>query len=102
MSGILWQEMVSQGMARSRSEVTRMVRDNRVILTVGKFTYPADYDDMELPGATVIKTGKHMFRLVNRIGAPGWDQLRCRGVIPVTPPEDEYGRIRIMLSEVSA
>lgn len=101
MSGILWKEMVSQGMARSRSEVTRMVKSKQVQVSRGKdFNFAADCDDLDLPGLTFISTGKHMFRLAHRSGADGFDQLRCWGEIPVTPPEATDGCIHIKVSEL--
>lgn len=70
VSGILWEEMLKQGMARSRGEVKRMV-------------------------------GKHMFRLVSRQNAGGFDQLRCWGEIPVTEPEDAEGCVRVSLRDLA-
>ena len=57
-------------------------------------------DDLDLPGKTRIRTGKHMFRLLPRNGEPGWDQLKCWGEIPVTDPEGPDGCINVRFSDV--
>jgi hypothetical protein len=103
MSGILWREMVSQGMTRTRSEATRLVKTGAILLEfTPSYRMKAEYDDLDLPGKTVVRCGKHMFRLVPRIGSEGFDQLRGRIEIPVTPPEDDNGCIQISLSAVKA
>ena len=101
MSGILWREMVKQGMARSRTEAERLVRDKAVTYEMLNFSKVADHPEMEFPGRTVIRVGKHMFRCVPRLNGPGFDQLRGRIEIPVTPPEDENGCVSVNLQDVS-
>lgn len=102
MSGILWEEMLKQGMARSRGEVKRMVQAKQIHLQHDSgFHLIADFDDLELPGKTFISTGKHMFRLVSRQNAGGFDQLRCWGEIPVTEPEDAEGCVRVSLRDLA-
>ncbi len=92
--------MLAQGMARSRSEVTRMVKAKQINLNVHGYCFMADCDDLDLPGKTFIRTGPHMFRLMTRNGSEGWDQLRCWGEIPVSPPEAADGCIHLKLSEL--
>jgi hypothetical protein len=95
--------MLAQGMVRSRSEATQLVRQGAVRVEHGRdFSFVADCDDLDLPGKTVVRVGKHMFRLVARKESAGWDQLRGRIEIPVTAPEGEDGCIHISLSEVAA
>lgn len=104
MSGILWQEMVSQGMARSRTEVVSLVKQNAVKLEFPMcpfFSMAADDSELDLPGRTVVRVGKHMFRCVARNGAPGFDQLKGRIEIPVTPPESSDGCIHVKYADVA-
>ena len=101
MSGILWQAMTQQGMARSRAEVQRMVKARSIRLThAAGMKILADCDDLELPGKTRIRTGKHMFRCIPRLNGSGYDQIRCWGEIPVTEPESADGCIHVKASEI--
>lgn len=104
MSGILWEEMVSQGMARSRSEVVRLVKQRAIRCEVHSFCFLADDSELELPGTTVVRVGKHMFRCVSRLSGTGaaFDQLRGRIEIPVTAPESADGCIHIKVADVAA
>ena len=96
VSGLLWKEMVAQGMARSRTEAARLVKERAVQYEVSpKVRGIADHSELDLPGKTVVRVGKHMFRCVPRLNGSGFDQLRGRIEIPVTPPEDSSGCILI-------
>ena len=102
MSGILWQEMLGQGMVRTRSEATQLVRQGAVRCSHPYWPeFRADCDNLELPGKFVVKVGAHMFRLVSRRDREGWDQLRGRIEIPVTGEETPDGGIHIKLSELT-
>jgi hypothetical protein len=83
VSGILWREMLAQGMVQSRSEATRFVKQNAVRVKIGGYEFRADFDDLDLPGRTVVNIGN-----------------RRRIEIPVTPPEGDDGCINIRLQDV--
>jgi hypothetical protein len=87
VSGILYKEMIRQGMVKSRNEAHRHVRNRAVKLKLpgaATFSYVADLDDLDIPGKTQVKCG---YRTIE---------------VPVTSPEGPDGYIHVSLADVAA